>query len=275
MPTAPLLLYLSLLSSPQPPASRAVAGCWDISPALGPSASPGPVAADSAFRTVLLHAHGGVGLPKLPEREARLWAERSRWSRQGDQLEVVLFTGLQGWRARLTRRGASERGASERSATEWAGTAIYLTDVIVRGAALIERAVVLRAVRCEPAWTARASVAPDSPFGQPYFAFQVERPARLVSARPRFANTFRPLGQTESLDDQPPRSVGVQFVITESGRIAMGTAKLLGPQAQELEGLGRGLTRDELFRALRSMRFAPAHVGGKAVPVLEQYLLMW
>lgn len=159
-----------------------LAGCWRADRPLGPGGGVESVERDAAYRTVVLQDSGRVALPLIPEREQSLWTERSYWGLRGDSVTLRVFTGLQGWDARLARTPGGRT---------LVGSARYLSDAIVVGAPPISVPVTLTRITCDASWPSVATNArPLRPWQRGealYFERQVDRPAaidpRLLSLR--------------------------------------------------------------------------------------------
>jgi protein TonB len=96
---------------------------------------------------------------------------------------------------------------------------------------------------------------------QPYFDFQVEKPAAMLddSPKPKYPAVLESSGI--------PGEVQAQFVVGTSGKAEMNTFKVL----KSTNELFASAVRNVLPR----MRFSPAQIGGKPVPQLVQQSFMF
>ncbi len=269
----PLWAIFALLLSAMSPAmaqSRvrvpAVTGCWEASRPLGPTGGALAVPRDAPYTTIVLRDSGRVVLPRLGARERASWGARSYWQLRGDSVELTVFTGLQGWNARLAVRDLPR---------SMAGHATYLTDAVVANMAPMRAAVTLARTSCEPEWSALPITTrlPRSwERGEPmYFESQVERPAALAAGArlPNGVLSMRPLGRDEMSNAVPerPEVVVVQFVVLSNGRADTTALKVLYAQRERV----LAAVQDELASLLSTVRFAPAMVGGQAVHQLAAW----
>ncbi len=195
-----------------------------------------------------------------------MWETRSYWQLRGDSVNLTVFTGLQGWRARLAARDLPR---------SMAGYATYLSDAVVPNTAPIRAAVTLARTACEPEWSA-LPITTRLPRSwervEPmYFESQVERPAALAAGArlPNGVSSMRPLGRDEVSDAVParPEVVVVQFVVLSNGRADTTALKVLYAQRER----GTAAVQNELATLLARVRFAPAMVGGQAVHQLAAW----
>ena len=180
MPLLAIVMMLLCASSSATAQSRGrvpvVTGCWQASRPLGPIGGALSVPRNAPWTTIVLRASGRMVLPLLTGRERAMCEARSQWEASGDSVEVLVFTGLQGWRAQLS--------ACELPAT-MKGSAIYLADAIAANAAPLTVAVTLARRACESAW---ATLPPTTKSPRSckrekpvYFEHQVRRPAARFS----------------------------------------------------------------------------------------------
>ncbi|WP_206044665.1 hypothetical protein [Gemmatimonas groenlandica] len=243
-----------------------VTGCWKASRPLGPTGGALSVPRDAPFTSIVLRDSGRVVLPLLNDRERAMWEARSYWSASGDSVDLTIFTGLQGWRTRLSTRALPNA---------MAGTATYLTDVIVANAAPLQVAVTLSRAPCQADW-ATLPITTRIPRSwergqQPYFEFQVERAAALATGvkLPKGVRSMRALGRNETSDARAdrPEIVVAMFIVESNGRADTSSLKLL--YADGAPGTARA--RDAVAAILASLRFTPPMVGGQAVNQLATW----
>jgi hypothetical protein len=274
-PRALCACFLALLASSSLPAQlrntgavgSTLRGCWRTDRPLGPTGGETPVDRDAGFTVFVLRDSGRIALPLVPERERRMWEGRSWWNVQNDTLTLVVFTGLQGWRATVP-------GASSRQILR--GGARYLSDVIVAGGVPTGVPVSLARIACEADWPSVSSTArslrPWERGQQPYFQHQVDEPAAVRAGKlPAGLRAIRALRFDErALPDSLDVQRGVvpvfmQFVIEPDGR-ADGT---------NVKVLGRNGSADtvRIRRIVSALRFTPAKRKGAAVHQLAQMRL--
>lgn len=243
-----------------------VTGCWQASRPLGPTGGALSVPRDAPFTSIVLRDSGRVVLPLLNDRERAMWEARSYWSASGDSVDLTIFTGLQGWRTRLSTRALPNA---------MAGTATYLTDVIVANTAPLQVAVNLSRAPCQADWATRP-ITTRIPRSwergqQPYFEFQVERPAALAAGTklPMGVRSMRALGRDEQSDARAdrPEIVVAMFIVASDGRVDTGWLKLLYADGAP----GPAHARDAVAAILASVRFTPPMVGGQAVNQLATW----
>ncbi|MEQ1692426.1 MAG: hypothetical protein ABMA00_14130, partial [Gemmatimonas sp.] len=216
--------------------SLPIAGCWHADRPLGPTGGVEPVARDSAFRTFVLQDSGRVAIPVISEGERWMWEGRSSWAIRDDSVTLRVFTGLQGWDARLAR---TPDGRSLR------GMARYLSDVVVLGRAPTVVPVTLTRVLCEASWPSVATTAPSlRPWqrGERLFVEQqVDRPAVRSThvSLPEDIVAVRALRYDEhaKLDANEIRTgvarVVLQFVVESDGRVDTSSIKVLASDGAE------------------------------------------
>ena len=267
--------FLALLASSALPAqSRGVIGdestlrgCWRTDRPLGPTGGATPVDRDAGFTVFVLRDSGRIALPVVSERERRMWETRSWWRVQNDTLSLRVFTGLQGWDARVP-------GASAKRALR--GSARYLTDVVVAGAVPTVVPVTLTRIACEAEWpSARSTASSLRPWErdqQLYFENRVDEPAAVRAGKlPPGLRAIRALrfderAQPDSMDiRRGVAPIFVQFVVEADGRTDGTHIKLLGTQ-------GNADTA-RIRRMVSALRFTPARIKGVAVHQLAQMRL--
>lgn len=137
--------------------SAAPTGCYRFDRPLGFSATGDRERGDSSWYRLQLLPEGKVARPALAEAFWRdRFAQRSAWHTSGDTLFIRVSTGLVGWDLTLLAE-----------ARDYVGTARYLTDAVVLGAAPLD--VRVRATRdvCPPSARSQGEDA-DSLFQQSY-----------------------------------------------------------------------------------------------------------
>ncbi len=272
----PLLVCLTALLASSPLSAQLSAalalesklrGCWRTDRPLGPTGGETPVDRDAGFTVFVLRDSGRLALPFVSERERRMWEGRSWWRVQNDTLTLVVFTGLQGWRATVP-------GASAGQALR--GDALYLSDVIVAGAVPMGVPVTLTKIACEAEWPSVSSTArwlrPWERDQQLYFQNRVDEPAALRAGKlPAGLRAIRALrfderAQPDSLDVQRGAvPVFVQFVVETNGRADDTHVKVLGKYGN--------VDTAHIRRMVSALRFTPARVKGAAVHQLVQWRL--
>ncbi len=271
-----LILLLSTAGSvsaaqAQPTARmRSTIGCWRLSRPLGPTGGALAPPRDAPWTVAILRDSGRVVLPLLSERERNMWEKRSYWAASGDSVDFTAFTGLQGWRARLSVRALPD---------SMRGHATYLSDAIVVGQSPMRVPVTLTRIVCDKAWSTlpvTTRVPRSWERGEPlYFDFQVERPAALVPGAklPPGVRSMRSLARDETVEPSSARSndVVVQMVIQATGRVDTSSVQLLlGAGEKDLSSP----RRDRVAAMLAAVRFTPPMVDGRAVNQLAQWRII-
>ncbi len=128
-----------LLFLPGPSSGQTPQGCYFFDRPLGHSASGNLERHDSAWSFLQLRDSGVVARPRLSKRHQEMFSRRSSWRASGDSLLILTSTGLVGWNITLFP-----------AAEGFAGRALYLTDVVVRGAEPLYVPVRARRVGCGP-----------------------------------------------------------------------------------------------------------------------------
>lgn len=245
------VLQLTMVHTALRAQTPAVTGCYHESRPLGAIGMREPDARDSLFRSVMLREGGRVLLPELPENERSGWERRSEWQLRGDTLILTVFSGLQGWRARLRPSAAADG---------WSGSAGYLSDAVgPRGFQTTIVPVTLSRLACPAAWRSLAPAAMRlSPSLSIYYADQVDKEAAIDARSPL------PKGaQLNVRSGVPARSVLVQLVVDSLGRALPDRVKILKTDSDSLSS--------RVFAAVPLMRFTPAIVQRRPVAQLVQW----
>ena len=238
-------------------ASASLAGCWKTSSTLGPMGTTEAIEQPSPYRTIILDDSGHVYLPLLAPSERSMWNDRRQlaigWRRHHDP-DLHRAPGMDS----IVRPFPSGFAICRRS-VRWPpalgsilpGTATYLTDAIVPGAAPIRVPVSFASISCEPSWpSVKSSKAPPAVSlkrrDPVYFDSQVDVRARLRSGSitPPGATASRPASDDIRLTNPlsiPPgiERVVLQFVIDSSGVIDMASLKQLSTQGGDYLGARR------------------------------------
>lgn len=225
-------------------------GCYRASRPLGPTGTLVPVERDAPWTSILLRNNGVIMLPLLSERDRQMWEARSEWRMAGDTLVLLVFTGMQGWEAKLI---ATDSG--------WIGRARYLSDAIGPPGTTVQAApITLQRITCSVEWLQLAT--PPSPIGTIYFAHQVDRSAVLRRDSPLPAGAIRAGAIRASKRGAVVRAVLAQFVVSTEGRVRTETVKIL---QRDDDALAQRVTA-----ALASLRYTAAEVRGRPVAQLVQ-----
>ncbi len=239
---APPAYYAQLTTSPSPQ------GCYRESRPLGPTGGAVAPDRDAPFAAIMLRARGRVVFPEVAEGERGMWESRSEWSARGDTLTVLIFTGLQGWRARFTPNGDG-----------WRGGAVYLSDAVnPNDRSTFGVSVSLARTACPAAWSAITPAPMTRLAGMPlYFAEQVDEQAKLKRGS-RLPNGV----VVVSADEKRPRTVVVQLVVTDAGSVVPDRIKVLRSDDRALSNTA--------LRIVPTLQFDPALVNQRRVGQLVQ-----